>query len=80
MLNEYKTTSVTPRVSSQVVKRHVKLGDVITIGQPLVTLSSVEMATAQGNLLVTSREWQRVKKTGAKSSFCAALYRSTGKP
>ncbi len=66
MLNEYRTTSVTPRVSSQVVKRHVKLGDVITIGQPLVTLSSVEMATAQGNLLVTSREWLRVKKLGRK--------------
>ncbi|PCJ85458.1 MAG: efflux transporter periplasmic adaptor subunit [Thiotrichaceae bacterium] len=66
MLNEYKTTSVTPRVSSQVVKRHVKLGDVITNGQPLVTLSSVDMATAQGNLLVTGREWQRVKKLGRK--------------
>ena len=66
MLNEYRTSSVTPRVSSQVVKRHVKLGDVITAGQPLVTLSSVEMATAQGDLIVTGREWQRVKKLGRK--------------
>jgi len=66
MLNEYRTSSVTPRVSSQVVKRHVKLGDVITTGQPLVTLSSVAMATAQGNLIVTGREWQRVKKLGRK--------------
>jgi len=66
MLNEYKTTSVTPRVSSQVVRRNAKLGDVIAIGQPLLTLSSVEMATAQGDLLVTEREWKRVKKLGKK--------------
>jgi RND family efflux transporter MFP subunit len=66
MLNEYKTTSVTPRVSAQVVKRQAKLGDMVSIGQPLVTLSSVDMATAQGDLLVTHREWQRVKKLGRK--------------
>lgn len=66
MLNEYRTTSVTPRISSQVVKRHAKLGDAISKGQPLVTLSSVEMATAQGELLVSGREWQRVKKLGRK--------------
>jgi RND family efflux transporter MFP subunit len=66
MLNEYKTTSVTPRVSAQVVSRHAKLGDMVSVGQPLLTLSSVEMATAQGDLLVTHREWQRVKKLGRK--------------
>ncbi len=66
VLNAYKTTSVTPRVSAQVAKRHAKLGDVVTAGQPLLTLSSVEMATAQGDLLVTHREWQRVKKLGRK--------------
>jgi membrane fusion protein, heavy metal efflux system len=66
VLNAYKTTSVTPRVSAQVVKRHAKLGDVVTVGQPLLTLSSVEMANAQGVLLVTEREWQRVKKLGKK--------------
>jgi RND family efflux transporter MFP subunit len=66
MLNEYKTTSVTPRVSAQIVKRYAKLGDVISAGQKLLTLSSVEMATAQGDLLVTEREWHRVKKLGRK--------------
>jgi len=66
VLNSYKTASVTPRVSAQVAQRHAKLGDVVTAGQPLLTLSSVEMATAQGDLLVTHREWQRVKKLGRK--------------
>jgi len=66
MLNEYKTTSVTPRVSAQVVERHAKLGDILKTNEPLVTLSSVEMATAQGDLLVTDREWKRVKKLGKK--------------
>jgi cobalt-zinc-cadmium efflux system membrane fusion protein len=66
VLNAYKTTFVTPRVASQVVARHVKLGDVIKTGEPLVTLSSVEMAAAQGDLLVSGREWQRVKQLGSK--------------
>lgn len=66
MLNDYKTTSVTPRVSAQVVERQAKLGDTVSTGQPLVTLSSVEMATAQGDLLVSHREWMRVKKLGRK--------------
>lgn len=66
VLNDYKTTSVTPRVSAQVVKRHAKLGDTVSTGQPLLTLSSVEMASAQGDLLISEREWKRVKKLGKK--------------
>jgi len=66
VLNAYKTTSVTPRVSAQVAKRHAKLGDEVSINQALLTLSSVEMANAQGEVLVSDREWQRVKKLGRK--------------
>lgn len=66
VLNAYKTASVTPRVSAQVVQRYAKLGDKLSVNQPLLTLSSVEMANAQGELLVTEREWQRVKKLGRK--------------
>jgi len=66
VLNAYKTSSVTPRVSAQVIKRHAKLGDAVSTGQPLLTLSSVEMASAQGNLLITEREWKRVKQLGEK--------------
>ena len=66
MLNEYATSKVTPRINAQVVQRHAKLGEVVTAGQELVTLSSVDMAQAQGDLLVAEREWQRVRKLGRK--------------
>ena len=66
VLNAYQTSSVTPRVSAQVIRRYAKLGDEVHAGQPLLSLSSVEMANAQGELLVSEREWQRVKKLGRK--------------
>lgn len=65
-LNGYATSRVVSRISAQVVQRHTKLGDEVTIGQPLVTLSSVDMAQAQGDLLVAAREWNRVRKLGRK--------------
>lgn len=63
-LNAYQTTKVAPRIAAQIIKRHVKLGQNIEPGQALVTLSSVEVAQAQGELLVSDREWNRVKKLG----------------
>jgi cobalt-zinc-cadmium efflux system membrane fusion protein len=63
-LNTYATTMVTPRIEAQVVERHARLGDTIENGQALVTLSSVEMAQAQGDLQVAEHEWRRVKKLG----------------
>jgi len=51
MLNAYRTTRVTPRIPAQVMKRHVRLGDHVKEAQPLVSLSSVEMAEAQGVLM-----------------------------
>jgi len=65
-LNAYQTTEVAPRIAAQIVKRHVTLGQSVGPGQVLVTLSSVEVAQAQGELLVSDREWQRVKKLGRK--------------
>lgn len=65
-LNAYRTVKIAPRIAGQVIARHARLGDEVEAGQPLVTLSSVEMAAAQGELLVASREWQRVKKLGRK--------------
>lgn len=65
-LNAYATSQVVPRISAQVIQRHAKLGDAVTKGQALVTLSSVDMAQAQGDALVAAREWNRVKKLGSK--------------
>lgn len=65
-LNAYASAQVTPRISAQVVARHVRLGDSVKAGQPLVTLSSVAMAEAQGALIETDREWRRVQQLGHK--------------
>jgi len=45
-LDIYRSAEVTPRIEAQVVKRHAVLGDIVKQGQPLVMLSSVEMAEA----------------------------------
>lgn len=66
-VNSYAASKVTPRIQVQIVRRHAKLGDWVKNGTPLVTLTSVEMAQAQGELLVADREWQRVKKLGREA-------------
>jgi len=65
-LNAYRTIKVSSRINAQILKRHAKLGDEVNKDQPLVTLSSVEMAEAQGQLLLADKEWKRVKKLGRK--------------
>jgi cobalt-zinc-cadmium efflux system membrane fusion protein len=47
------------------VRRHVKLGDEVKAGAQLVTLSSVEVSEAQGELAVAEQEWKRVESLGA---------------
>jgi cobalt-zinc-cadmium efflux system membrane fusion protein len=42
----------------------VRLGDHVEVGQHMVTLSSVEMAEAQGALILADNEWRRVKALG----------------
>jgi cobalt-zinc-cadmium efflux system membrane fusion protein len=64
IVNAYASTKVSPRVAAQVIARHVKLGEEVRKGQALVTLSSVDMAIAQGELLIASAEWSRVKELG----------------
>jgi len=65
-LNAYSTVRVSPRISAQVISRQVRLGDTVEKGQALITLSSVEMAEAQSELLLAEREWSRVRKLGRK--------------
>ena len=62
--NAYASAQVTPRINAQVVARHARLDEQINKGQALVTLSSVEMAEAQGALIEADREWQRVRELG----------------
>lgn len=62
--NAYRSSRVTPRITAQISARHVQLGQHVEVGEPLLTLSSVAMAEAQGALIVAEREWQRVKALG----------------
>jgi len=62
--NAYKTAKIAPRITAQVVSRHATLGQHVKRGESLVTLSSVEMADAQGELIVADQEWKRVKSLG----------------
>jgi RND family efflux transporter MFP subunit len=63
-LNGYATSRVAPRIAAQVIERQARLGDSVEKGDALVMLSSVEMAQAQGELLVAEHEWRRVSKLG----------------
>lgn len=63
--NLYASSQITSRISAQVIARHVKMGDNVEAGQELVTLSSVDMAEAQGNLRLTQLEWQRIEQLGS---------------
>ena len=65
--NAYGVTLVTPRVAALIVRRHARLGDEVATGAPLVTLSSVEVADAQGQLRIAEQEWQRVQALGREA-------------
>lgn len=62
--NTYASFRVTPRIAAQVIKRQARLGDMVRVGAPLVTLSSVELAQAQGEMVLAEREWKRVQELG----------------
>jgi len=64
--NAYRSAKVATRVTAQVERRHARLGDKVEAGAPLLTLTSVDMAEAQGALLLADREWQRVRALGTE--------------
>lgn len=64
MPNANLTTKITSRVSAQVIQRYVQEGEHVKAGQPLVDLSSVDMAKTQGDLILATQEWERVKSLG----------------
>ncbi|WP_083394801.1 efflux RND transporter periplasmic adaptor subunit [Marinobacter sp. AC-23] len=63
-LNAYRSARVSTRIPAQVVSRMAKLGDVVEKDTPLVLLTSVDMAEAQGALQIAAREWERVRGLG----------------
>ncbi len=63
-LDQYRSAEVTPLIDAVVVKRHARLGDEVKAGQPLITLASIEVAAAQGELRILANEWQRVRRLG----------------
>ena len=65
--NNYATVLVSPRVAAQVVRRQARLGDDVVVGQALVTLSSVDVAEAQGALIVAESDWKRVRALGTEA-------------
>lgn len=65
--NAKLTNKVSIRVASQVIKRNVQEGEHVKKGQSLATLSSVDMAKVQGDLLLAAQEWQRVKSLGKEA-------------
>ncbi len=65
--NDYRSARVAARVQAQVVERLARLGDWVEAGTPLVMLSSVEVADAEGELLAAEREWRRVRRLGRKA-------------
>lgn len=66
-LNSYLSSKITPRITAQVVARHARLGDKVKRGKALLTMSSVEMAEAVGELLIAHKEWERLQKLGKKA-------------
>ncbi len=62
--NATSSTKVTTRVAAQVIQPHVQEGQHVKEGEQLVTMSSVEMAQTQGDLLLAAQEWERVKSLG----------------
>jgi cobalt-zinc-cadmium efflux system membrane fusion protein len=58
--NDYTTHAVTARYQASVVTRKAQLNDKVTKDQPLATLFSPEMATAQTEFLLADEEYRRI--------------------
>jgi len=62
--DQYNTTLISAQLAARVVERQAVLGQKVKVGQPLVTLFSVEMAEIQGQYKLAEHEWLRVKQLG----------------
>lgn len=71
--NANLSSIATTKVPAQIIKRFVQVGQVVSEGQPLALLSSVEMAKAQGEALMTAQDWTRMQYLG-KEAVSAKRY------
>ncbi|MDE0191094.1 MAG: efflux RND transporter periplasmic adaptor subunit [Gammaproteobacteria bacterium] len=67
VVNGYRSARVTPKITSVVEARHVRLGDAVEAGQRLASLSSVAMAEAAGELMLAAYEWRLVRELGSEA-------------
>jgi cobalt-zinc-cadmium efflux system membrane fusion protein len=65
--NAYSTALVSPRIEAVVLERKARLGDVVKAGQPLVVLSSVQVAETQGAYIIAEQDWRRVSSLGPEA-------------
>ncbi|RUL79042.1 efflux RND transporter periplasmic adaptor subunit [Dyella choica] len=66
-IDAYTTVLVSPRIDSQVVARKTRLGDLVKAGEPLVTLSSVDVAETESALIMAEQDWQRIAALGPQA-------------
>jgi cobalt-zinc-cadmium efflux system membrane fusion protein len=66
-IDAYATVLVSPRIDSHVVARKARLGDLVKAGEPLVTLSSVNVAETEGALIVAEQDWRRIASLGPQA-------------
>jgi cobalt-zinc-cadmium efflux system membrane fusion protein len=65
--NAYSTVLVSPRIEAMVLERKARLGDIVKAGQPLVVLSSVQVAETQGAYIIAEQDWRRVSSLGPEA-------------
>ncbi|MDH5730384.1 MAG: efflux RND transporter periplasmic adaptor subunit [Gammaproteobacteria bacterium] len=65
IVNAHRTSSIVSRVNAQLLKQHAQLGEQVQAQQVLLTLSSLEMAAAQADLLSANIELQQVTELGS---------------
>jgi len=70
-------TKISVRISCQVEKLWVNIGDTVKKGQPLVTLSSIEMVEIQGELLDSYNNWRRLKSLVKSKAVSEIKYKKT---
>lgn len=76
VFNQEKTAFIEPRIAAQAIKQFAYTGDHVKVGQPMVRLSSIEVAKAQSDLLLAAQEWHRIRDLKGKNVVTDKDYES----